>query len=166
MRCELTKVTIVVAMNKENVIGVDNKLPWHIPEDLQHFKLVTYGKPVIMGRKTFESIGRVLPQRTNIVITRNRSWQQEGVELYSSIDDALKKYAAKPEICVIGGGDIFQQTIDLANTLHVTIIDLTVDNAEVFFPKIDENIWQLTATQAVISKNGIHCSFNEYNRKS
>ena len=157
-------MTLVVAMNNNNVIGVDNKLPWHIPEDLNHFKQVTLGKPILMGRKTFESIGRVLPGRTNIVITRDQTWQHPGVEVYHSLEKALKAQDSYPEICIIGGGEIFKLTLPLADCLHITYVDVEVAQAEVYFPEIDLNTWQLVQQQEIISKHGIKCSFNKYIR--
>ncbi len=152
-------------MNKDRVIGVNNQLPWHIPEDLAYFKKTTLGKPIIMGRKTFESIGRVLPGRKNIVITRNTCWSHVGVEVVSSIDEALTLVESQDEVCIIGGGEVFKQTLAIASCLHITIVDIAVDNPNAFFPEIEANQWQRVSHQEIIAKNGIKCSFNEYIRK-
>lgn len=160
------KITLVVAMNEDNAIGVNNNLPWYIPEDLAHFRQVTLNKPVIMGRKTFESIGRILPKRENIVITRDVHWQYEGVSVFHSLEHAIKATALNPEICIIGGGEIFKQALAYADCLHITIIDVKLDNADVFFPEVDYNQWQLINQHKIISKeNSINCVFNEYIRK-
>ena len=160
-----TKVTLVVAMNKDRVIGVNNQLPWHIPEDLAYFKEVTLGKPIIMGRKTFESIGRVLPGRRNIVITRNSDWHYAGVEVVSSIDEALSIVNDSNEVCVIGGGEIFKQTLPIANSLHISMVDIHVDAPSAFFPELVANQWTRVSHKEIITKNDIKCSYNEYIRK-
>ncbi|MBP9742049.1 MAG: dihydrofolate reductase [Burkholderiales bacterium] len=160
------KITLVVAMNKNNAIGVNNNLPWHIPEDLAHFKQITLNKPIIMGRKTFESIGRILPGRENIVITRDIYWHYEGITVFHSLEQAIKDNAFHPEICIIGGGEIFKQALAFADCLYITIIDITLDNADVFFPQVDFTQWQLVNYHQIISKDhSIRCEFKEYIRK-
>lgn len=136
-------VTLVVAMGKNNAIGKENLMPWHLPNDLQHFKRLTLGHPVIMGRKTYESIGKALPGRTNIVISRRDGWFQEGILIVGSLKEAMK-FAQKidDEIFIIGGGEIFRQTIEAADRLEVTEVEASPD-ADVFFPKIDPKIWGL-----------------------
>lgn len=156
------KITIVVAMNKQRVIGVDNQLPWHIPEDLKYFKQVTMGKPIIMGRKTFESIGRILPGRDNVVITRDKSWSYPGVVVYTNPTEAIQAYSSYDEVCIIGGGQIFEQVLAIAHELHLTIIDYPVNNPTTFFPEIDFTQWKLIEQHEVISQNGIKCQFNHY----
>lgn len=137
-------ITIVVAMGKNREIGVDNQLLWHLPKDLKHFKELTSGHPIIMGRKTYESIGKPLPNRTNIVISRKNDWFEEGILIVGSIKEALK-FAKKIDenVFVIGGGTIYEQTIDLADQLEVTLVDATLD-ADTYFPKIEGKIWQKT----------------------
>lgn len=157
-------LTIVVAVNKDNVIGVDNQLPWHVPEDLQHFKAVTMNKPIIMGRKTFESIGRVLPGRKNIVITRNTEWQFTGVDTYPSLEEAIRDNSNFEELCIIGGGEIFAKALPLVEKIHLTIIDIKIPNPTVFFPQIDYKEWTLIHSKDLITSNGIKCVFNEYIR--
>lgn len=137
-------ITIVVAMGKNREIGVDNQLLWHLPKDLKHFKELTSGHPIIMGRKTYESIGKPLPNRTNIVISRKNDWFEEGILIVGSIKEALK-FAKKIDenVFVIGGGTIYEQTIDLADQLEITLVDATLE-ADTYFPKIDVKIWQKT----------------------
>lgn len=118
---------MIAAMANNRVIGKDNDMPWHLPADLQHFKKVTLGKTVIMGRKTFESIGRPLPGRLNIVITRNSDWQQEGVTVVSSPEAAIEQAGDVEEVMIIGGGNIYQQFLPQCTTLYLTFIDLEVD---------------------------------------
>jgi dihydrofolate reductase len=133
-------ITIVVAMGKNREIGADNQLLWHLPKDLKHFKELTSGHPIIMGRKTYESIGKPLPNRTNIVISRKNDWFEEGILIVGSIKEALK-FAKKIDenVFIIGGGTIYEQTIDLADQLEVTLVDAEL-KADTFFPKIDEKM--------------------------
>ena len=137
-------ITLIVAMGKNREIGKENQLLWHLPKDLKHFKELTSGYPIIMGRKTYESIGKPLPNRTNIVISRKNDWFEEGILIVGSIKEAVK-FAKKidEEVFIIGGGNIYEQTIDLADKLEVTLVDAVLD-ADTFFPKINEKVWQKT----------------------
>ena len=146
-------ITIIAAIGKNNELGKDNQLLWHLPEDLKYFKKMTLEHPIIMGRKTYESIGKPLPNRTNIVVSRKENWFEEGILIVPSIKDAIK-HAKKinEQIFIIGGGNIYEQTIDLADCLKITQVDFQTE-ANAFFPKIDENIWQKT--------NEIHHSKDE-----
>ena len=119
-------ISMIAAMANNRVIGLDNKMPWHLPADLQHFKKVTTGKPVIMGRKTFESIGRPLPGRRNIIITRNSEYTAQGIEVVTRPDAALELVATAEEVMIIGGGNIYEQFLPKAERLYLTFIDLDV----------------------------------------
>jgi dihydrofolate reductase len=132
-------LTIIVAIDAQGGIGIDNKLPWHLPEDLAHFKRTTSGHPIIMGRKTFDSIGRPLPNRRNIVITRNPAWRHDGVEAVSSLDEATR--LVDGEAFIIGGAQVFNAALPQVSRLIVTEIDKTFD-CDTFFPKIDPEHWQ------------------------
>ncbi|MCT2407222.1 dihydrofolate reductase [Chryseobacterium antibioticum] len=136
--------TIVVAMGEKNEIGFENKLLWHLPTDLKHFKDITSGHPIIMGRKTYESIGKALPNRTNIVVSRKKNWFVEGILIVGSIKEAVK-FAKKIDenVFIIGGGNIYEQTIDMADKLEVTLVKADLE-ADTFFPKIDMKIWKKT----------------------
>jgi dihydrofolate reductase len=151
-------------MNNENVIGTNNQLPWHITEDLQHFKQVTYGKPILMGRKTFESIGRVLPGRKNIVISRDTDLEIPGVTIYTSLAIAILDNQTDPELCIIGGGEIFKQALPIADEMYITIVDYPVENPTVFFPKFNQMAWQLITSKEIISASGVRCQFKRYCR--
>jgi dihydrofolate reductase len=137
-------ITLVVAMGMNREIGVDNQLPWNLPKDLKHFKEITSGHPVIMGRKTYESIGKSLPNRTNIVVSRKTDWFEEGILIVGSLKEAIK-FAKKIDECIfiIGGGNIFEQTMDIADKLEVTEVKTNI-TADTFFPEIDEKIWKKT----------------------
>lgn len=124
---------MIAAMANNRVIGLDNKMPWHLPADLQHFKKVTTGKPVIMGRKTFESIGRPLPGRRNIIITRNSEYTAQGIETVTTPEAALKLVCDVEEVMIIGGGNIYEQFLPKADRLYLTFIDLDV-NGDTQFP--------------------------------
>jgi len=136
--------TIVVAMGEKNEIGADNQLLWHLPKDLKHFKELTSGYPVIMGRKTYESIGKALPNRTNIVISRKKNWFEEGILIVGSIKEAVK-FAKKIDenVFIIGGGNVYEQTMEIADRLEVTLVKAEL-KADTFFPKIDPKIWKLS----------------------
>src|SRR3989338_2208866 len=140
-------IALIAAIDTANCIGKDRTLPWHIPEDLAHFKNLTEGKIVLMGRKTWESLPknyRPLPNRINIVITRQSDYAlPNGVLRYDSVDAALTKHANE-DIMVIGGGEIFKQTIDRADTLSMTHVNQTVSACTAFFPPIDPAIWRET----------------------
>lgn len=138
---------MIAAMANDRVIGKDNDMPWHMPADLAHFKKVTMGKPVIMGRKTFESIGRPLPGRKNIVITRNSDWSYESVEVAASTQDAMLLVADVEEVMVIGGGNIYQQFLPQASTLHLTFIDLKVEGDTKFPNWLEVGDWQQVSNE-------------------
>ena len=141
---------------------------WHLPKDLKRFKELTSGHPIIMGRKTYESIGKPLPNRTNIVISRKNDWFEEGILIVGSIKEAVK-FAKKidEEVFVLGGGNIYEQTIDLADKLEVTLVDAVLD-ADTFFPKINEKVWQKTNEERhqKDEKNEFDFCFQTYERVS
>ncbi len=134
------KLSIIVAMAANGVIGRDNELPWHLPADLQHFKQTTMGKPILMGRKTFESIGRPLPGRTNIVITRDDSYTAQGCVVVTSIEDALKAAAGHDEVMVIGGAELYRQVLPEAKTIYLTRIHESFEG-DTRFPEIRNTEW-------------------------
>lgn len=141
------KVALIVAVSQNHVIGRDNQLPWHLPEDLQYFKSVTMGKPILMGRKTYDSIGRPLPGRANIVITRDPNWSAEGVIAVNSLEDAIAagyeacKAADCDEIMIIGGAQIYQDSLPIADKLYLTMVEAEIEG-DAFFPEIDRDQWQ------------------------
>ena len=159
-------ITIIVAMGKNREIGADNQLLWHLPKDLKHFKELTSGHPIIMGRKTYESIGKPLPNRTNIVISRKNDWFEEGILIVGSLKEALK-FAKKidPEYFVLGGGTLYEQTMEKAERLEVTLVD-TDPKADTFFPPIDPKIWVKTKEECheADEKNEFSLCFQTYER--
>lgn len=134
------KLSIIAAMSQNRVIGKDNQLPWHIPADFKHFRDITMGKPILMGRKTYESIGKPLPGRTNIIITNNPDYRAEGCIIVHSIEDALDKAKDNEEVMIIGGASFYEQTLTMASRLYLTIIHEDFDG-DAWFPEIDDKDW-------------------------
>lgn len=132
----------IVAVDKNNCIGKGNELPWNVPKDLKYFKTITQGHPVIMGRKTFESIGRALPKRLNIILTKDEGYQApEGVLVCTAIKDAIERAKIKEtnKIFIIGGGEIFRKTLKMVDKVYLTRLDLNVENGDSFYPNLDEH---------------------------
>jgi dihydrofolate reductase len=141
-------LSLLVAASENNVIGNGNQLPWHLPNDLKYFKNLTWGMPILMGRKTFESIGKALPGRKSIVITRNGEWQHESVDVVYSIEEAVAKaesFGVK-EIFVIGGAEIFKTTLPRAKRIYLTRIHHKFEG-DVYFPELNKNDWALTSSR-------------------
>lgn len=138
----------IVAMSENRVIGDDNHLPWYLPADLKHFKAITTGHPILMGRKTYESIGRPLPNRTNIVMTRNTSFQAPGCMVVTSIDKALEhaNHIGGNEIFVIGGAEIYKQLLPNITRLYLTVVHATLDG-DAFFPELNFAEWNEIAKE-------------------
>ena len=135
-------ISMIVARSRNHVIGRDNQMPWKISADLQFFKRVTMGHPVIMGRKTWESIGRPLPGRRNIVVSRNADYETTGGELVDSLDEALKSLSEFERVFVIGGEQLFTQAFPKADRLYITEIDLNIDGGDTFFEVPNASDWK------------------------
>ncbi|HVY54116.1 MAG TPA: type 3 dihydrofolate reductase [Gammaproteobacteria bacterium] len=129
------RISAIVAMSENRVIGKNNQLPWHLPADLKHFKAVTMGKPILMGRKTYESIGRLLPGRQNIIITRNPGFHVEGATIVHSIAEGLQAAGMVEEVMVIGGAELFREMLPLCYRLYLTIIHTQIEG-DSFFPEL------------------------------
>lgn len=134
-------ITIIAAVANNNALGKDNQLIWHLPADLKRFKTVTSGHHIIMGRKTFESLGKPLPNRTTIIITRNKNYFQEGCIVVNSIEAALKAAESDSNPYILGGAEIYKQAINLADKLDLTLVHHSFD-ADAFFPEIDFSVWK------------------------
>jgi dihydrofolate reductase len=137
------RISLVVAMARNRVIGRDNAMPWRLPADLAHFKKVTMGHPIVMGRRTYESIGRALPGRINIVVSRNRAFEAPGCRVVDSLDAAWKAAAGAEEVSVIGGTTLFEETLPLADTIHLTEVEADVEG-DTYFPEFDRSAWRET----------------------
>ncbi len=136
------KISLIVAMASNRVIGLDNQMPWHLSADLKRFKKITLGSPIVMGRKTFESIGRPLPQRTNIIVSRNAAYQPDGCLVFQSIETALAHACQHaPDVFVIGGATLYEAALPLANTLYITQIHREFAG-DTFFPEWQSNEWR------------------------
>lgn len=140
------KINVIVAVATNGVIGRDNALPWHLPTDLKNFKTVTMGKPVIMGRKTFESIGRRLPGRLNIVVTRNADFRAEGCTVAGSFDAALDAAGSSDEVFVIGGAQLYRVALPKADRLYLTRVEAVVEG-NTFFPSFDPSRWRPVSSE-------------------
>ena len=161
-------ISAIVAVGHNNAIGVGNELPWHLPVDLKFFKETTRGFHVIMGRKSFESIGRPLPGRTNIIITGQKDYGHSGIFTANSVSDALKiaQDAGQEEVFILGGSMIYKQTQNLWNKLYLTRVDADVPHATAFFPDVDFSGWkhEWQEEHKADEKNIYDCQFNLYTR--
>jgi dihydrofolate reductase len=159
----MTHLTIIVATDAGNGIGIRNTIPWHLPEDLAYFKRSTSGHPILMGRKTFDSIGKPLPNRRNIVITHHPGWQHDGVETATSLDTAIQSIEGQ-DAFIIGGAQIYTAAMPLVTRLMITAIDRTFD-CDTFFPVIDPQQWkEISREKHHSAKNGFDYAFVTYER--
>ena len=161
----MTILSMIVAHANNRVIGKNNDMPWHLPADLAYFKKTTLGKPIIMGRKTFQSIGRPLPGRKNIVISRDEAYQVEGVEVVNSVDAALALVGDSAEVMVIGGGAIYQHCLAAAQRLYITHINADIAG-DTYFPEYDLTVWKKVASEIRPSdeKNQYPLDFSVYEK--
>lgn len=160
-------ISIIAAVSENGIIGNNNSLIWHLKEDMKYFKEKTTGHHIIMGRKTFESIsgGKPLPNRTSIVITRDKNYERDGIIVCHSLEKAIEKCVDEKEVFIIGGGQIYKEAINICNNLYITKIHKDFDG-DVKFPEIDENIWKIIDVDKHFSeKNNFNYSFLTYTRK-
>ena len=160
-------ISIIVAVSTNNVIGRQGELPWRLSDDLKHFKAVTMGKPIIMGRKTWESIGRPLPGRQNIVITRQPGFQAEGCDVAMSIEEGIVAAGDVEEVMVIGGSQVYDLALPVAERLYLTRVHAEIEG-DAFFPEIDETEWQLISDEShdPDENNEYPYSFRTYERSA
>jgi dihydrofolate reductase len=137
----MIKFSAIAAVGQNMELGAGNDLLWHLPDDFKFFKATTMGAPIIMGRKTFESIGKPLPGRKNIVLTRDTNWSAEGVECFSSIEEMARTLDTSQEHFVIGGAQIYKQFMPIVSSLYLTHVDAEFDTADAFFPKVENAVW-------------------------
>nr|WP_232145268.1 dihydrofolate reductase [Luteimonas sp. Y-2-2-4F] len=160
---------LIAALDRDRAIGRDNALLWHLPDDLRRFKALTLGRPVLMGRKTAESIGRALPGRRNLVLTRSGRVPFEGMEAVDSLDAALARAAADgaDALCVIGGGEVYALALPRADALHLTHVDTAVADADAFFPAWDDGAWEAVARtpHAADGRHAFAFEFVDYVRR-
>lgn len=166
-------LSLIVAMSTNRTIGINNSLPWHLPNDLKYFKQATMGKPIVMGRKTFESIGKPLPGRRNIVISRDPSYLAEGVDVVTSLEDAISLgeniclVNGQEEVMVIGGAQIYELALEKADRLYITHVDANVEG-DAFFPEVDWPSYSLIGEEAFAAQepNPYDYRFSVYQRVS
>ena len=158
------KISIVVAASENLVIGYKNALPWHISDDLKHFKQITINHSVVMGRKTFESIGKPLKERRNIVVSRDRTLKIEGVEVVNSLDEAIHRTKNENEIFIIGGEQIYKIAMPIATNMYITKVHSNI-KGDAFFPAFDENEWKILTQKDSETSEGLNFSFIEYQKK-
>jgi dihydrofolate reductase len=145
----MTALVLLAALDREYAIGRDNRLPWHLPDDLKRFKTLTLGKPVLMGRKTAESLGRALPKRRNLVLTRSGRVPFDGMQAVGTLAEAVEIGARDAdELCVIGGGGVFALALPLAARMHLTWVDTVVEGADALFPRFDTSQWRVVSREA------------------
>ena len=159
----MTPLSLIVAYASNHVIGINNTLPWHLPEDLKRFRALTMGHHIIMGRKTYESLGRLLPGRTTVIVTRNETYKIEGALVAHSLQAALMLCSSDNEPFVIGGAELYKQGIKLATKLYITEVQADY-KGDAFFDSIDLNVWQLSEKIDHVSTNGLHYSDLIYTR--
>lgn len=161
----MQNLSVIVAVANSNVIGHNNTLPWHLPEDLKRFKVLTMGHHIIMGRKTYESLGRLLPGRTTIIVTRNPQYKIEGALIANSLEAAIELSANDEEAFLIGGAELYQHGLELANKLYITEIALDVEG-DAHFPALDMNQWQEIAREVHVSEKGLAFNYLTYIRNN
>lgn len=143
------RVSLIAALDRHFAIGKGNALPWHLPDDLKRFKALTLGKPVLMGRKTAESLGRALPKRRNLVLTRSGRVPFPGMQAVATIGEAIDIAACEgDELCIIGGGEVYALALPIATCLRLTFVDTDVEQADAFFPRFDPCDWRVAAREA------------------
>lgn len=159
-------ISLIVAMDRNRLIGNNNQLPWHLPADFAHFKSVTMGKPIVMGRKTYESIGKPLPGRENIVLTRNADVKIEGVTVRDSLEAAIEGVENVDELMIIGGSTIYQQAMVMVDRMYITEVDAEFEG-DAWFPEINREDWQLKEDcyREADERNAYACRFITYYRK-
>lgn len=153
------KLSLIVAMATNNTIGLNNKMPWHLSADLKKFKKITMGHPIIMGRKTFESIGRALPGRQNIIISRNPDYQQPGCLVFNTLDKALQSSAEYDEAFIIGGATLYEATLERADRLYITEIKKEF-SGDTWFPSINKKQWQEVAREDISDDSSVNFNYS------
>lgn len=160
------KLSLLVAVSLNHVIGIHNQLPWHLPADLKYFKKLTTGHTILMGRKTYDSIGKPLPNRESVVITRSQDFYADGIIVKNSIEDAIEYCKDKDEVFVIGGEIIFNQMMSFADTLYFTRVHTIIENGDAFFQEPDSDEWKLVKSDfhEKDDKNEFDYTFEVYKR--
>lgn len=159
----MNNLSLIVAFSTNQVIGVDNTMPWHLPEDLKRFRALTTGHHIIMGRKTYESLGRLLPDRTTVIVTRNQDYNVDGAVICHSLEEAVQACKHDDEAFIIGGAQLYEKALDYVNKLYVTEVQLEVEG-DAFFPAVDAQTWRLVSREALTSSKGFDFCYVTYER--
>lgn len=162
------QISLIAAIDRNFAIGKGNALPWHLPDDLKRFKALTLGKPILMGRKTAESLGRALPKRRNLVLTRSNCAPFAGMQAVALLDEALRLCSDEGELCVIGGGEVYALALSRATHMHMTHVDTAVIDANAFFPRFDLGAWQVVerTAHAADATHAYAFAFVDYRRRT
>ncbi|WP_150047509.1 dihydrofolate reductase [Methylomonas rhizoryzae] len=152
------KISLIAAMAANRVIGANGQMPWHLPADLRRFKQITWGAPILMGRKTYQAIGKPLPGRDNLIISRNSGFSAPGCRVFTRIDEALNYAADAPELFVIGGATLYQALLPVADCLYLTLIDKAFDG-DTLFPDVDRREWRQTNCERVDNAPGVDFAY-------
>jgi len=161
----MKNLSLIVAVSSNHVIGLNNSLPWHLPEDLKRFRALTTGHHIVMGRKTYESLGRLLPDRTTVIITRNLDYHVDGAVICHSMEEAILACAEDNEAFIIGGAELYRQALQFVNKIYLTEVALKVDG-DAFFPEIDHKVWEETARERRKSTKGFTFSYVTYVKRT
>ena len=157
-------ISIIVAMDKNNLIGCKNKIPWHIPSELKRFRSLTMGKPIVMGRKTHESIGRILDGRDNIILSLDDKYSKQGIIIYNNLNKVIEDFSSHEEIIIIGGSEIYKLALPLVKKLYITYVDGSY-SGDTWFPKFNLNQWSLESSEDLeCPKSNITYSSKIYSR--
>ena len=166
----MTELSLIAALDGDHAIGRDNALPWHLPDDLKRFKALTLGKPLLMGRNTAQSLGRALPGRRNLVLTRSGHAPFDGMQAVASLEEAcnIADADAAPELCVIGGSQVYASCLPLASRMYPTWVDIRVEGADAYFPHFDVDRWQVLARtmHAADARHACAFEFVDYSRRA
>lgn len=160
----MTTVSLIVAVANHQVIGFNNTLPWHLPEDLKRFRALTTGHHIIMGRKTYESLNRLLPDRTTVIVTRNPDYHVEGALIVHSLEAAISQCQQDNEVFIIGGAELYKEALDVAVKLYITQIELEVVG-DAYFPAFDQDTWSRVSYEPHIAASGLAFSYATYIRQ-
>ena len=161
----MTHLSLIVAVAQNRVIGINNTLPWHLPEDLKRFRALTTGHHIVMGRKTYESLGRLLPERTTVIVTRNKDYKIAGALVANSLEQALEISKNDDEVFLIGGAELYVDGLKLADKLYVTEVDLNVAG-DAFLPEFNLSDWVEIVREKLVSEKGVNFEYVTYQRKA
>ncbi|MCB5183881.1 dihydrofolate reductase [Methylobacillus gramineus] len=160
----MANLSLIVAVAQQRVIGLNNTLPWHLPEDLKRFRALTTGHHIIMGRKTYDSLNRLLPDRTTVIVTRNRDYQVSGALIAHSLQEAVLLAEGDDEVFLIGGAELYREGLQLADRLYITQIDAAFEG-DAFLPEFDLTDWQEISREQHVSAKGLSFTYMTYQRQ-